>query len=45
MQINTNSNLSSGWIYSTNTSFISNGVNAFTNSLTSPQTFFRLTPP
>jgi uncharacterized repeat protein (TIGR01451 family) len=45
VQVNTNSNLNSGWIDSTNASFNSNGFNAFTNSLTAPQTFFRLALP
>jgi uncharacterized repeat protein (TIGR01451 family) len=45
VQINTNSNLNTGWTYPTNAAFTSNSLNAFTNSLTAPQTFFRLAPP
>jgi uncharacterized repeat protein (TIGR01451 family) len=43
VQINTN--LNAGWTFSTNAVFTSNGLNAFTNSLKAPQTFFRLAPP
>ncbi len=45
LQINTNPNLNAGWIYPGNAVFISNSLNSFTNSLASPQTFFRLAPP
>jgi uncharacterized repeat protein (TIGR01451 family) len=45
VQINTNSNLNTGWTYPTNAVFTSNDLNAFTNSLTTPHTFFRLVPP
>jgi uncharacterized repeat protein (TIGR01451 family) len=45
VQINTNSNLNTGWTYPTNAVFTSNDLNAFTNSLTTPHTFFRLAPP
>jgi hypothetical protein len=45
LQINTNSNLNAGWTSPTNAVFTYNFLNAFTNSLTAPQTFFRLAPP
>jgi len=45
LQINTNANLNTGWIYPTNAVFVNNFLNAFTNSLAAPQTFFRLAPP
>jgi uncharacterized repeat protein (TIGR01451 family) len=45
LQVNTNSNLNSGWISPTNTAFTSNSFNAYTNSLDGPHTFFRLTLP
>jgi uncharacterized repeat protein (TIGR01451 family) len=45
LQVNTNSNISLGWTNATNSVFTTNGLNAYTNSLTAPQTFFRLAPP
>jgi hypothetical protein len=45
LQINTGSNLNTGWTYPTNGLFVTNFLNAFTDSLTAPQTFFRLAPP
>jgi uncharacterized repeat protein (TIGR01451 family) len=45
VQINTSANLNAGWTDSTNAVFVTGLVNAFTNSLAGPQTFFRLAPP
>jgi uncharacterized repeat protein (TIGR01451 family) len=45
LQVNTNGNISIGWANVTNSVFTTNGLNAYTNSLTAPQTFFRLAPP
>jgi uncharacterized repeat protein (TIGR01451 family) len=45
LQVNTNSNISIGWTNPVNSVFNSNGLNAYTNGLTAPQTFFRLAPP
>jgi large repetitive protein len=45
LQINTNANLNAGWTYPTNAVFITNLLNTFTDTLSAPQTFFRLAPP
>lgn len=44
LELNTNLNVNAGWI-ATNAIFITNSLNAFTDSFTAPQTFFRLAPP
>jgi uncharacterized repeat protein (TIGR01451 family) len=45
LQINTNANLNVGWTYPTNAVFVTNLLNTFTDTLSAPQTFFRLAPP
>jgi uncharacterized repeat protein (TIGR01451 family) len=45
LQINTNSDLSAGWVSLTNAVIVNNSLNTFTGSLTAPQVFFRLAPP
>jgi uncharacterized repeat protein (TIGR01451 family) len=45
LQINTNGNLNTGWIYPSNSVTVSGSENFYSNSLTAPQTFFRLAPP
>jgi uncharacterized repeat protein (TIGR01451 family) len=44
LELNTNLNVNAGWI-ATNAIFITNSLNAFTDSFTAPRTFFRLAPP
>ncbi len=45
LQVNTNANISVGWTNPVNAVFTTNGLNTYTNTLTGPQTFFRLAPP
>jgi uncharacterized repeat protein (TIGR01451 family) len=45
LQTNSGSNLNMGWITLSSGVFITNFLNTFTDSLTAPQTFFRLAPP
>jgi large repetitive protein len=45
LQINTNADLNIGWTNPFSAVFTSNDLNAFTNRLTAPHTFFRLAPP
>jgi hypothetical protein len=45
LQINTNPNLNIGWQPASNSVFITNAANTYTDIITMPQTFYRLTLP